>query len=382
MNMVEQGEKGRLLESENAVQKTRCILISGFFGAGKTTAIAKLGAYIERKGMQVSIITNDQGQELVDSAALRARGFEVNEVDAGSIDHSLNPWAEATRKMAQSPCVKVVITEPGGSTADLRNAITNPLLKTHPDSYMVAPLTVMLDPARLARVFGIEPGQGFSDSINYLYRKQLEEADCIVLNKIDLISQSRLHLLNDLIKKHHPRARIFWVSAQSGEGLTDWFDFLLSEELEPRTRIDFDYDLYQQAATKLGWLNCSVRLSSVKYWDSGRMVMELASSMHNMLRTERAEIAHLKMNFTPEELDGSSASVNVTRNDAVPELSVAPGEPVQSGTLLLNARAEADPELLHASFNRALLAVAEKNPHLFARLEHCEHFRPIHIHPS
>lgn len=45
----------------------RFVPIGGFLGAGKTTTIMAAVAELEAKGEIVSIITNDQGNELVDT---------------------------------------------------------------------------------------------------------------------------------------------------------------------------------------------------------------------------------------------------------------------------------------------------------------------------
>ncbi|MGN6387515.1 MAG: GTP-binding protein [Verrucomicrobiota bacterium] len=373
MNMVENGPMGET-QADQLAQRNRCIFINGFFGAGKTTAISKLGAYLHRKGMQPSICTRDQGEKLVDIAAYRAQGLEVNEPDGAPTQA---PDGELFGHHIDSPGDgnQVIITESGGNCSGLCN-----FSKEHLDrsDYVLAPLTVMVDPARLSRVFGLDAGQGFSEIVNSLYRKQIEEADCIVLNKIDLFSESKLEQIESFLLKKAPETKLFWVSARSGEGLKQWFDYVLGGESEIDCANPRGVDgITDAASAKLAWLNCSVRLSSVKYWESSRLVLELAAAMQSILRNEKAEIAHLKLSFTPDEPDGAGASVSVTRNDATPELWMMEGEPVQSGNLLLNARAEAEPEILNSSFNRALLALAEKTPHLFARLEHCEHFRPI-----
>ena len=38
---------------------------------------------------------------------------------------------------------------------------------------------------RALRVFGVEEGRRFSENVQYIYRKQLEEAEIIVVNKMD-----------------------------------------------------------------------------------------------------------------------------------------------------------------------------------------------------
>ena len=58
-------------------QKARYIMLGGFLGAGKTTAVGALANHLVKSGLRVGLITNDQGSELVDTAMLRARGLRV-----------------------------------------------------------------------------------------------------------------------------------------------------------------------------------------------------------------------------------------------------------------------------------------------------------------
>ena len=45
--------------------KTNYILVGGFLGAGKTTAILKSAEILNSRGLRVGLITNDQSQGLV-----------------------------------------------------------------------------------------------------------------------------------------------------------------------------------------------------------------------------------------------------------------------------------------------------------------------------
>ena len=47
------------------------MIIAGFLGAGKTTAIRALGRLLTRRGQTVAVITNDQAAGLVDTAFLK-----------------------------------------------------------------------------------------------------------------------------------------------------------------------------------------------------------------------------------------------------------------------------------------------------------------------
>ncbi|MDB6053954.1 MAG: signal recognition particle protein Srp54, partial [Verrucomicrobiales bacterium] len=59
------------------------IMIGGFLGAGKTTAVAKLAAFLTKKGKRVGLITNDQAGNLVDTRMLKSHGFSTEEIAGG-----------------------------------------------------------------------------------------------------------------------------------------------------------------------------------------------------------------------------------------------------------------------------------------------------------
>src|SRR5438477_2593195 len=58
----------------------RFVMVGGFLGAGKTTTLARLARAYQSRGQRVGLVTNDQAHDLVDTAALRAQGFSVQEV--------------------------------------------------------------------------------------------------------------------------------------------------------------------------------------------------------------------------------------------------------------------------------------------------------------
>src|SRR5690242_7877505 len=57
------------------MSKARYVMIGGFLGAGKTTAILKLAEHLTHNGLRVGLITNDQSFGLVDTAMLNSHGF-------------------------------------------------------------------------------------------------------------------------------------------------------------------------------------------------------------------------------------------------------------------------------------------------------------------
>ena len=105
-------------ETKNRKQqqpRARYIMIGGFLGAGKTTAVAKLARRLHDQGLRVGLITNDQGSELVDTAMLAAHGFPVEEIAGGCFCCRFNSLGEAANKLSAQSRPDVFIAEPVGS---------------------------------------------------------------------------------------------------------------------------------------------------------------------------------------------------------------------------------------------------------------------------
>src|SRR5262245_15049192 len=51
------------------------VMVGGFLGAGKTTAMLRLAEHLTRGGQRVGLITNDQSSGLVDTSLVAAKGF-------------------------------------------------------------------------------------------------------------------------------------------------------------------------------------------------------------------------------------------------------------------------------------------------------------------
>src|SRR5215213_2241516 len=94
--------------------KARYIMIGGFLGAGKTTAVGALARSLSAEGLRVGLITNDQGRNLVDTAMLRSQGFATEEIPGGCFCCRFNSLVEAAQKLAAANGPEVFIAEPVG----------------------------------------------------------------------------------------------------------------------------------------------------------------------------------------------------------------------------------------------------------------------------
>ena len=353
------------------MSKARYIMIGGFLGAGKTTAVAALAQRLSEQGLRVGLITNDQGSELVDTAMLRAKGFETEEIVGGCFCCRFNTLTDAAKRLTESTRPDVFIAEPVGSCTDLVATVTYPLRRIYGDSFAVAPLSVLVDPIRAERVLGIAGGGQFSPKVTYIYRKQLEEADVLVVTKSDLIDSERLERLKAALAKEFPKAEVLAVSVRAASGLDEWFGKLTSTEQTSRATMLVDYELYAEGEALLGWLNATIQVKGTSPFDADTILKGLANEMQ---RTLTGEIAHLKMTLSPDSGLGDVAAINLVRSDFVPELSLRLEEPIDSAQVILNCRAEASPEAIRDALHNAVASIQRDG--VTAIIEHLEFFRP------
>jgi Ni2+-binding GTPase involved in maturation of urease and hydrogenase len=358
------------------VGPARFIMIGGFLGAGKTTAVGRLAARLTEQGLRVGLITNDQGRNLVDTAMLRSQRFATEEIPGGCFCCRFDSLVEAAQRLTERSRPQVFIAEPVGSCTDLVATVAYPLRRLYGEKFTVAPVSVMVDPIRALRAFGVEEGGSFSEKVLYIYLKQVEEADLVVISKCDLLDETRLASLRGAIAARFPRKEILAVSSREGIGLEPWFAKIASEEQAAGEAMAVDYTVYADGEALLGWLNCTARLTAAEAFDGNSFLRELAGQVQQRLRAGKAEVAHLKMTLSPDAGLVDLGVVNLVRNDFLPELTLALKQPVRGGRLIINLRAEAAPDVLGTAVHEALAAAARKFATLRATTERLEQFRP------
>jgi G3E family GTPase len=212
---------------------------------------------------------------------------------------------------------------------------------------------VVVDPVRARRALGLETGPGFSPDVEYIYQKQLEEAQVIVINKSDLLDPAALEELDRALAERFAEAVRFTISARRGMGLAPWLDHLRRHSLPAAEAMELDYDRYARGEASLGWLNCTLRADAPRPFDPDRLLLELARCLHRALANGHHQVAHLKMTFAPDDAP-EVAVVNLVRNDVEPELARRIARPASAGRLVLNLRAEAAPEPIRGLVERTL----------------------------
>lgn len=352
--------------------KTRFVMIGGFLGAGKTTAIAKLAAHFQKAGLKVGIVTNDQANNLVDTKLLRSHGFDVGEVPGACFCCKFDDLLATTAQLSADQQPDLILTEPVGSCTDLVATVVEPLRQLHGDRYEVGKLIVLCKPEHGQKILG-EVASGFSPKAAYIFEKQLEEADTIVINKADKLSAQEAAELKSLIVAKYPTKSVLLSSTHTGEG----FEQVIAEVQATRTAsdkyMDVDYEVYAEGEAELAWLNASVSIKTKSTaFDLDEVVLRVVKSLGEGLAARDDEPAHLKvLGFA----DGETSVANLVSNFSPPELSLATSLKTSAAQLLVNARVATDPAQLASLVNDTLADLGNELGFSWV-VESNQHFRP------
>lgn len=333
---------------------TRLILVGGFLGAGKTTLLWEAAQRFAVRGLRIGLITNDQAPELVDTAFLSRGGVKVAEVNGSCFCCNFQGLLDAMSKVRAEANADVLIAEPVGSCTDLSATIVQPLKAHFRRELAISPLSVMADPARLADILdggtaGLHPGAA------YIFRKQLEEADIIVISKIDLLTPAGLDALQARVARTYPDVPVFHVSAKTGEGIDAWLDEVTKRSDAGLRLAEVDYDVYAEGEAVLGWLNATIMLrGEPTTWNS--FADNLLRGMSRRFDGMGASVGHVKLMI---EAGDSFLIGNLTGKGDTLSIRGAPMIGSEA-RLTINARVQMPPETLEAIVREALVTAGKE----------------------
>jgi Ni2+-binding GTPase involved in maturation of urease and hydrogenase/SAM-dependent methyltransferase len=347
-------------------------IVGGFLGAGKTSAIRSLARYLSERGERVAVITNDQGKSLVDTELLTPAAEWVKEIGGGCFCCKYEKLEEALRSAASAGAT-VAIAEAVGSCTDLVATVVSPLAERVPGLLSVEPLAIVVDPFRVREV-----GAGaFGEDVRYLFCKQIEEADVVVISRADIALPASLADVRATLQEIAPHAAFVHVSNSSEQGLGEWIS---ARPVRPAAPLVLDYDRYAAAEASLGWLNANVHITCDDASSPADVVQALLDRVHGL------PIAHLKLAvFGEADRAVSVGSAAIVRKDGVARLDLQALPPRTCDLRLrINARISLAASELQTRLSLAMTeAAASMAPGAavdWKELECFEPARPVPVH--
>jgi G3E family GTPase len=325
----------------------KMILTGGFLGSGKTTAIVQACQHLMAEGKRVAVITNDQGSQQVDSAFTKSLGINTREISNGCFCCRYDELDQHLNSLEVESHPEIVFAEPVGSCTDLIATIAKPLQQFNPGIAII--ISVFADASMLASL--IEGRSSFlEESVRYIYKKQMEESDLIILNKIDLVSTEQLDLINYTLRTEYPGKPIVHQNSLRIGDVVKWLSIL--DDFSPhrkRNSLTLDYDLYGNGEAQLAWLDQSIIIQS-PLGNGSFIARQIIRSIFNQLQQQNFTIGHLKFFL---ETDQWSEKISFTTASTSADFMIS-HDNIQQLKLLINARVQTDPKTLEILINRVL----------------------------
>lgn len=202
---------------ENTENKPVLIVLSGFLGSGKTTFLKQFIEYQVQFNRFVAVIQNEIGEQGLDGSLLED-DYAVLEMDEGCLCCSLvSQLKKGIKKILDDHHPEVIILETSG--------LANPY-------NLLDELHEIKDLVRFESVCTIVDGKNFIHSASYssIVDEQLKAANKVLLNKIDLLTESEQNEILDKIYCLNPEATVFPCSygkvnpSQVFEGESEYWD--------------------------------------------------------------------------------------------------------------------------------------------------------------
>jgi G3E family GTPase len=335
---------------ESVRQAMQIHLLSGFLGSGKTTAIQQACRLLSKNGIPAAVISNDQGDKLVDGAFFDHQGIPGRQVTNGcfccnynDLDRCILSLTGHDRPAIDRPAI--LFAESVGSCTDLVATVLKPLLQQYPGWQPT--VSVFADANQIPQI--LEDRTTFDPAVRYIYLKQLEEAQVIVVSKIDQAGNETDETpLRRLLAEHYPAKTILFQNSFNSDHIQHWLQTL--EQLSPQSAalpsLNIDYDLYGAGEAQLAWLDQQLLIESPSHNAQSAaltLVTRLSQTNHPIGHLKCLLDGATKISFTSTSTTGQTP-IHATRIPIHP--SQTPIHPAARATLLINARIQTTPAIL------------------------------------
>ncbi|MGH2643375.1 MAG: GTP-binding protein, partial [Chitinophagaceae bacterium] len=242
-----------------------------------------------------------------------------------------------------------------GSCTDIIATVIKPLQKFHPELKII--LSVFADATILLNMAEDIPFC-FDDDVNYIYEKQLEEADLLVINKKDLLDDLQLQSLKKKVNKAFSHKKTVFQNSLKENDIEQWLNMLDNFDSNmDRNSLEINYDKYGAGEAKLAWLDDEVKIIS-ETGDANELAVRLINCMYEKIQQKNHPIGHLKFFI---KAGGRQRKISFT-SLLDPKLKQTPSFiRLEELDLLINARIQTDPERLKAIFSAAIKEVSRKD---------------------
>ncbi len=184
-------------------------ILSGFLGSGKTTLLKRMILASHKNGLKPAILMNELGSTDTDGQIISEGSNDILEklLDGCICCSKKNEVVSCIENLLiQNPDVVFIELTGVANPEEVVDSITEPQLI---DKLYVEKIITVLDSENILEYNSILAADKTIVETN---RRQIEVADLLVINKIDLISTPKKEKIEKMLKKHNDSSPIYYAS--------------------------------------------------------------------------------------------------------------------------------------------------------------------------
>ncbi|TQD25418.1 GTP-binding protein [Methanolobus vulcani] len=191
----------------------KVLVIGGFLGSGKTSTIIRIGKEFSEAGQKVAVIVNEIGEVGLDGDVISKYGLDMTELTSGCICCSLKVNMKTTLTLLNRDYhPDVILIEPTGIA--FPQVIKNEVDLMNLKDTTVQPLVTLIDGSRFKQLM--------KEAKNFAMR-QIIDAEILCINKIDLVDEIRIPILEASVQQLNPKAKVLLLSTSKEDEHWDEF---------------------------------------------------------------------------------------------------------------------------------------------------------------
>ena len=273
---------GRLTNGVKSMSKARFILIGGFL-VRQDYDDCPAGAGVSPAGEKRRHRHQRSGDRSCRYLRVARRGFRCGRSGWILLLLQFPRFDGGVERLEAHQRPDVILAEPVGSCTDIVATVVQPLRRLYQDRLAVAPYGVILKPSHGRKILMNAANAGFSPKAAYIFRKQLEEADFVILNRVDELGPDDVDELHGLIAHEYPGVPIVRMSAKTGLGFDGLLQVLDQQGHFGHRILQLDYDIYAEGEAELGWLNSSLRVTASTPFSLDDLALNIVRRLQELL---------------------------------------------------------------------------------------------------
>lgn len=317
-------------------------LVGGFSGSGKTTAIENAREILAGNNIRTSVFKDDKVDYTLPD--IPSQNFEITpaKVSEGCGCCNFYQLYFQINSLKKESDISTVFAEYSGTCTNLITSLLKPLKETFSEDIELANFSTFTD-AQLLLSYLKGEAMLLSAEDKYTWERHVLEAEILIVNKTDLLTEYDLEMLQALSRSVLSSKSILFQNSTSKDSINNWIEIINKHDPEHLKINDA-----LPAGEVTDKLSLALLDEEIEFITSDKSAVRIVYDFMNSLtkdlsqRMLKIEDLHFFLSFNDKLIKVNSARLN---DEATGSLTSEESDCV---TLMVNARVYTTPEVLRS----------------------------------